>query len=137
VIGERFSEFLTSSSAWSRLGLSGARRAYVDWFNRKAKHYHFDSPERWQSRLERAGLRVRRWRYYLSERATHAMHWSHYVSRPHLLFRKVTGRWVPFPGLMDRPFWVRRLLPYVDEPEPAAGSCIAFECVRSGAPALE
>jgi SAM-dependent methyltransferase len=131
VIGEHFPDYLTSAPAWSRGGLGRARRTYVDWFNRKAVHHHFDSPERWQERFKRAGLRVRRWRYYLSERATHAMHWSHYVSLPHLLFRRLTGRWVPFPGLMDRPFWVRRLLPYTDEPEPASGSCIAFECVRS------
>jgi len=128
VVGERFSELLTDARAWSRLGLSGAHRAYLDWFNRKSVHYHFDPPEVWIRRFERAGFRVESWRYYLSPRAAHAFHWSHYISLPHLLARRVTGRWVPFPALTDRPFWIRRFLPYVEEPEPAEGSCIAFLC---------
>ena len=130
VIGEHFPEFLTSPRVWSRWGLGRARKAYVGWFNRKAVHHHFDSPERWSERFERTGLRVRRWRYYLSETATRAMHRSHYWSLPHLVLRRLTGRWVPFPGLFDRPSRIKRLLRYVDEPEPLRGSCIAFECER-------
>ena len=130
VVGERFSEFLTEEKAWRRLGLSGARRAYVHWFNRKSVHYRFDPPRIWRERFEKVGFQVLRWRYYLSARAARAFHRAHYVSLPHLAARKLTGRWVPFPGWMDRPFWWRRLARYVDEPEPSAGSCIAFVCAR-------
>jgi len=130
VIGDRFREFLTDAGAWRRLGLSSLHRAYVDWFNRKAVHFHFDSPETWRARFEAAGLEVVRWRYYMSAAATRAFHRSHYVSLPHLLSRQLTGRWVPVPALTDNAFWVRRLTRWVDEPEPNPGSCIAFVCRR-------
>lgn len=130
VIGERFSEYLTDASAWSRLGLSAAHRAYLAWFNRKSVHHHFDPPKKWKQRFEGAGLAVRRWRYYLSPAAARAFHWSHYLSLPHLLARKLTGRWVPFPTLTDNAFWARRFRPHVEEPEPSSGSCIAFVCER-------
>ena len=130
VIGERFREFLTDEAAWRRVGLSAAHRRYVEWFNRKAVHFHFDSPEVWRRRFEAAGLEVVSWRYYMSAMATRAFHRSHYVSLPHLLARKLTGRWVPVPALMDNSFWVRRLSRWVDEPEPKPGSCIAFVCRR-------
>lgn len=131
VIGERFSEFLTDARAWRRLGLAAAHRAYLDWFNRKSVHFHFDPPDVWRNRFERVGLEVQRWRYYLSPGAARVFHRSHYVSLPHLAAKSLTGRWVPFPSLMDNRFWVRRLSRWVDEPEPKAGSCIAFVCARS------
>ena len=130
VIGERFSEFLTDARAWRRLGLGAVHRAYLAWFNRKSVHFHFDSPATWRSRFERAGFDVVRWRYYLSPRAAHAFHWSHYVSLPHLVAKRATGRWVPFPRLTDNAFWVRRLRRHTEEQEPEAGSCIAFVCTR-------
>jgi SAM-dependent methyltransferase len=131
VVGQHFSEFLTDARAWRRLGLSRAHRAYVDWFNRKSVHFRFDPPEVWKARFEGGGLRVLWWRYYLSPRAARAFHRSHYVSLPHLVSRKLTGRWVLFPALTDNAFWVRRLRRYTDEPAPEAGSCIAFVCARS------
>ena len=137
VVGENFSEFLTSARAWRRLGLGRAHRAYIDWFNRKSVHYRFDPPPVWKSRFERAGLEVRSWRYYLSPAAARAFHRSHYVSLPHLAARKLTGRWVPLPALMDNAFWVRRLSRYTDEAEPPAGSCIAFVCARKPDPPVK
>ena len=128
VVGENFDEFLTDAHAWSRVGLSGARRAYLEWFNRKAVHYRWDPPETWIRRFERAGFEVESWKYYMSLRATRAFHRAHYVSIPHLIARGLTGRWVPWPALFDRPFWIRRYLRYVEEPAPTAGSCIAFVC---------
>ena len=75
-------------------------------------HFHFDSPAVWKERFERVGLEVRRWRYYLSPAAAHAFHRSHYVSLPHLLSKKLTGRWVPFPALTDNDFWIRPALAF-------------------------
>ncbi len=137
VVGEHFSEFLTSARAWGRFGLGRARLAYLDWFNRKSVHYRWDAPPVWKERFERVGLIVRRWRYYLSPAAARAFHRSHYVSLPHLVARKLTGRWVPVPALMDNAFWVRRLSPYTEEPEPPAGSCIAFVCSRRPDPPVK
>ncbi len=137
VIGERFSEFLTDARAWRRLGLKRLHRAYLDWFNRKSVHFHFDSPAVWKDRFEKAGLEVVRWRYYLSPAAARVFHRSHYVSLPHLVAKKLTGRWVPFPALTDNAFWVRRLARYAGEPEPPAGSCIAFVCARRSDPPVK
>ncbi len=131
VISEHFSEFLTDGRAWARLGLSRAHAAYLDWFNRKSIHLHFDSPATWRARFEGAGLDVRRWRYYLSPAAARAFHRAHYLSLPHLAARKLTGRWIPLPAHMDNSFWVARLRRWVEELEPPAGSCIAFVCERS------
>ena len=130
VIGDRFNALSVPERPWKRLGLGRLRQAYLAWFDRKARHLHFDSPERWQERLERAGLKVRSWRYYASPEASSAMHLGHYWSLPHLVFRTLTGKWVPFPSLMDNSFLVRRLIDYVEEKEPAIGSCIAFVCER-------
>jgi SAM-dependent methyltransferase len=130
VIGDRFSELLTDAAAWQRWGLAGAHRAYLDWYNRNAAHFHFDSPAVWTARFERAGLAVKSWRYYLSPEATRMMHRDHYLSLPHLAARKLTGRWVPFPALTDTAFWVQRFGRLAEEPTPEVGSCIAFTCTR-------
>jgi SAM-dependent methyltransferase len=130
VICDQFSALFIPAKPWARFGLGRLREIYVDWFNRKARHFHFDSPESWRARLERAGFEVRRWRYYSSPQASRAAHRSHYASLPLLLFRKVTGRWVPFPNFMTRPFFLRRFARYVDEPEPKPGACAAFFCER-------
>jgi SAM-dependent methyltransferase len=130
VIGHLFRELLTDERAWRRLGLSAAHHAYLEWFNRKAAHFHFDSPGRWTERFEKAGFEVRSWRYYLSPAATRRMHRDHYWSLPHLVARKVTGRWVPFPSLTDNAFFVRRYGSLAEEPAPAEGACIAFVCTK-------
>ena len=130
VIGHRFRELLTDERTWRRLGLSAAHRAYVGWFNRKAAHFHFDSPRQWTERFERAGLEVRNWRYYMSAEATRRMHRDHYWSLPHLVARKVTGRWVPFPSLTDNALFVRSYRRLAEEPAPAEGACIAFVCSK-------
>jgi SAM-dependent methyltransferase len=137
VIGEHFSEFLTDERAWRRLGLAGAHRAYLEWFNKKSVHFHFDSPDVWKRRFERVGLDVRRWRYYLSPAAARSFHRSHYVSLPHLVAKRLTGSWVPLPSLTDNRFWVGRFSRWVDEPEPKAGSCIAFVCTRRADPPVK
>ena len=84
----------------------------------------------WTARFERAGLAVKSWRYYLSPEATRVMHRDHYLSLPHLVARKLTGRWVPFPALTDTAFWVQRFGRLAEEPAPEVGSCIAFTCTR-------
>ena len=130
LISHAFSRLLTNERAWARLGLQRFHAAYLDWFNRKSVHHHFDPPEVWRGRFESAGLAVRRWRYYVSPGAARAFHRAHYVSLPHLVARKLTGRWVPVPALADNAFWRARYRRWVDEPEPEIGSCIAFVCER-------
>jgi len=127
VIGDRFSEYLTDARAWRRWGLARAHRAYLAWFNRKSV------PSVWTGRFARAGLEVQRWRYYVSPATAKRFHRSHYVSLPHLVAKKLFGRWVPFPILTDNAFWIRRFRPLVEETEPDTGSCIAFLCLRRAA----
>jgi SAM-dependent methyltransferase len=95
VVGDHFNDLLTDERAWARLGLARAHRAYIDWFNRKSVHYRWDSPDTWRRRFERVGFQVESWRYYLSPAAARTFHRAHYVSLPHLIARRLTGRWVP------------------------------------------
>lgn len=131
LISDSFSQLLTDERAWTRLGLARLQAAYLDWFNRKSVHYHFDPPQMWKERFEAKGLHVKSWRYYVSPEAARVFHRAHYVSLPHLLARRITGRWVPFPALTDNAFWVGRFRRFVDEPPPERGSCIAFLCERA------
>jgi SAM-dependent methyltransferase len=131
VIGDRFSDLFIPPAPWARVGLGRLREAYVRWFNRKARHFHFDSPAEWTERFKRAGLMVERWRYYSSPEASAAAHRNHYWSLPLLLSRRLTGRWVPLPEWVERPFSMRRFIRFVDEPEPKIGACIAFLCRRT------
>jgi len=130
LISESFSRLLTDERAWARLGLGWLHAKYVDWFNRKSIHFHFDPPAVWKARFEAAGFSVRRWRYYVSPEAARVFHRAHYVSLPHLVARRLTGRWVPLPALADNAFWIRHYERFVDEPEPEVGSCIAFLCEK-------
>jgi SAM-dependent methyltransferase len=131
LISESFSRLLTDERAWRRWGFARLHAAYLDWFNRKSVHFHFDPPQTWRQRFENVGLTVRRWRYYVSPEAARVFHRAHYVSLPHLVARGLTGRWVPFPALTDNAFWVARYRRFVDEPPPETGSCIAFVCERA------
>jgi glycosyltransferase involved in cell wall biosynthesis/SAM-dependent methyltransferase len=95
---DRFADMLLGASLLGGLGLGRAAKAYGEWFNRRSRHYHTDSPETWLRRLEELGLRVERWQYYLTPRAHRAFDAAHYLGLPRLLCRRLTGRWTPLPN---------------------------------------
>jgi len=109
---------------------------YARFFNRISRHHHCDGAQVWRARLTRAGLDLERAWYYFSPRALRALELGHYLGLPNLLYKRLTGRWVPFPSrrnpcLRALEAWLR---PIYDEPPPAVGAYI-FCVARKPAPA--
>ncbi len=131
VPSHRFAEMLFGSTVARRLGLCGLGRAYGDWFNRKARHYHCDPPETWMARLEAAGFAVDRWQYYLSHAALQAIDLAHYYGVPSLVCNQALGRWNVAQGSWNYVvpnLWLRR---YYEEPAPNPGGYIFFAAVKT------
>ncbi|MDH7488405.1 MAG: class I SAM-dependent methyltransferase [Anaerolineae bacterium] len=126
-----FADMLFGSTTCKRLGLHRLGRAYGAWFNRKARHYHCDSPEKWVARLDDAGFAVERWQYYLSHAALQAIDLAHYYGLPSLFWNKVLGRWNIVRGHWNYvvpELWLRR---YYEEPAPNPGGYIFFAATKT------
>ena len=126
---EHFGDFLLVSTVLRRLGAHRLASAYGRFFNRISYHFHVDPPEVWKARLAAVGLDVVDQQYYFSPQAHRAFDLCHYLGVAHLVSRKWSGRWVPFP-VMATPFerWLRR---YYEEPLPqAVGAYQYIRCVR-------
>ncbi|MGH2355572.1 MAG: class I SAM-dependent methyltransferase [Chloroflexota bacterium] len=105
VPSERFADSLFWPQTLRRAGLAGWAEAYGRWFNRLSRHYHTYSRDEWMQRLEQAGLRVQTWTSYLQPDAMGFFDLSHYYGVPTLVSKRLTGRWILWPGK-------RRYLPW-------------------------
>lgn len=85
---------LSVSSFFDRIGLRFLGNAYRAFFNRISRHYHCDSPEVWEERLNRAGFRIERWWHYFSPRSLHVLEWGHYFGLPSLILHFLMRRWI-------------------------------------------
>lgn len=121
---EHFADMLLGATLLRRLGLRRSASRYGDFFNRISFHHHVYPPEEWRRRVEAVGLTVTAQQYYFSERAHHAFDAAHYLGVPHLVSRKLTGRWVPHRS-WAWPFerWFRR---YDAEPTDLATGAYQF-----------
>lgn len=122
---EMFGEFLLGSTIFRALGLQRLNRAYGDFFNRISHHHHIYSPAVWRARLAAVGLDVEEQTYYFSAAAHRRFDLSHYLGVPHLISKRLFGRWVLFDG--QRRWFDRWLRPFYEEPLPQAG---AYQFVR-------
>jgi len=97
---------------------------YRRWFNRIARHYHCDGPQRWRERLAAAGLILERWWYYFSPRALRALELGHYLGVPNLINRALFKRWVLFPSQRNPTLRLVEavLRPIYEEPLPEVGA---------------
>jgi glycosyltransferase involved in cell wall biosynthesis/SAM-dependent methyltransferase len=132
VPSHRFGEMLFFAALARRMGFAGLGNAYARWFNRRSIHIHLDSPEVWINRLARHGFRVNRWEYYVSAAGLRAFDLAHYLSLPHLLSRKLTGKWVSFPLSPAIPFLHRWLKPYANAVPEGEGPYIFFSAQKTG-----
>jgi SAM-dependent methyltransferase len=126
---EHFEALLLGSTVLRRLRLSRGSARYGRFFDRISHHHHVHDRDEWERRLAAVGLRVVEHHQYFSPRAHRAFDASHYLGVPHLLARKVTGRWVLHP-LMARPYerWLRR---YYEEPlHQTIGAYQFVRCVK-------
>jgi len=129
-----YERFLLGSSVLRSLGLSSLSRAYGRFMTRISYHYHYHGPEEWQRRLAACGLQVREWQYYFSPAAHRLFDLSHYLSAHSLLVRRLTGRWILFPGKPGARLQ-RALLNWVYEEENVAeGAYIQMACVKETSP---
>jgi len=89
----RFAEGLGGAVLLDHLRLPALARGYRDWFNRLSRHFHLDTAEDWQARLNAAGFGVVHHEYYLAPSAMFWFDLMHYLSLPNLVARKCLGRW--------------------------------------------
>lgn len=109
VVGERFADSLFWPQALRRLGLESAARAYGRWFNRISYHFNTLSKAEWTARLGEAGFHVEKWTSYLRPDAMRVFDLSHYYGAPTLLTKRLTGRWILWPGKRAFVPWERAL----------------------------
>jgi SAM-dependent methyltransferase len=121
---EHFADDLLGPTLLRRLRLRRAAEAYGRWFNRISVHHHVYPPAEWERRLAAAGLALVDHQYYFSAPATRAFEACHWLGVPHLVSRKLTGRWVPH-RFFARPFecWLAK---YYEEPIPQPGGAYQF-----------
>jgi SAM-dependent methyltransferase len=105
VPSEHFSTSLFWARLCRRLGLPAAGAAYERWFRRISTAYHTYNLEGWLRRLRTAGLRPETWTSYLGPDAMSFFDLSHYYGAPTLVSKRLTGRWILWPGK-------RRYLPW-------------------------
>ncbi len=127
---EHFGHYLLGNTAMHQAGLPALGEAYARWFDGISDHYHRLSPSEWQEKLGAVGLAVKHWHYYFPEEAHHVFDVAHYLGAPTVLFRKLTGRWVPHPALY-RPIagWLRQYAEQGGEPV-EAGAYLFFVCEK-------
>jgi len=109
VPSERFADSLFWPQALRAVGLHGPAAAYGRWFNVISRHFHTYSQEGWTARLEAAGLTVTRWTSYLRPDAMAIFDLSHYYGVPTLVSKRLTGRWILWPGKRKYLPWERGL----------------------------
>ena len=84
---------LSVGQALDKLSLHKLADMYRSFFNRISRHYHCDSPEVWQKRLEEAGFTLEKHWSYFPPKAIRLFEWGHYFGLPSLIWRRLTGRW--------------------------------------------
>jgi YYY domain-containing protein len=136
VPSERFAESLFWSRTLWRLGWHDQAAAYGRWFNRISYHYHTYSRDEWIGRLRQAGLTVQSWTSYLSPDAMGFFDLSHYYGAPTLLSKRLTGRWILWPGksrLLPWEHWLeRRLEQFASQIAVPDGAYYFFTATKDG-----
>lgn len=130
----RFLDHLSIASALDRVGLHGPAGAYRSFFNRISRHYHWDSPQVWQERLDQAGFEVIRYWHYFPPKALQTLEWGHYLGLPSLVARKLTGKWILVPQHWNLAPVERLVRPlYTADPVCDNGVCTFYIAKRKGA----
>ncbi len=130
VPSHRFAEMLLGSTVLRVLGCQRWARAYGDWFNQHSRHFHTDDPATWLTRLTRHGFTVEHWEYYMSPAGHRVFDLAHYLSVPHLMSHKLTGKWVIFPYRLVNVLFERWLRPYYEAKPVGEGAYLFFQARR-------
>ena len=114
----RLNDELGITRALERAGAGTAADRYRTAFARIQRHHHMYEPEGWRARLEAAGLAVDASVGYMSARAARRFDLMHATGVPNLVWRRLTGRWVPSPLASRLVIKERLLAPLVAEHDP-------------------
>ena len=113
VPNHRWREKLWGQKFFGRLGMKTLARRYEQFFNKISRHVNLDSPEVWTDRLKQAGFANVESFNYFPEKALHILERGHMGGLPNLVWKKIFGKWVLFPGRKN-PFsrfkMIRRLV---------------------------
>lgn len=114
----RLNDELGGTRALEAIGAAAVADRYRRFFARIQRHHHMYEPDEWRIRLEAAGLTVDTSVGYMSARAARRFDLMHVTGVPNLVWRKLTGRWVPgaFPSRLA--LKERLLAPLVAEHDP-------------------
>ena len=113
VPSDRFADLLFWPRVLRAVGAERPAAAYARWFNHVSRHFHTYSREGWTRRLEQAGFQVEEWTGYLGADAMAVCDLSHYYGAPTLVSKRLTGRWILWPGkdaVLPWEHWLARLL---------------------------
>ncbi len=109
VPSDQFAGSLFWSRTLARIGFPSAGAAYGKWFNRISLHFHTYNRDGWQDRLQEAGFKVEKWTSYLLPDVMALFDLSHYYGVPTLVTKRLTGRWILWPGKWRYFPWERAL----------------------------
>jgi len=98
VPNHQFLSTLSLGKFFDKLKLPGFANAYRRFFNRISRHYHCDSPEIWQDRLEKAGFTIEEWWHYFPPEALHTLEWGHFFGVPSWVSKSLFGKWILAPA---------------------------------------
>lgn len=112
VPNHQFLPSLSVGQALDKIGLRFLADRYRSFFNRISRHYHCDSPETWQKRLEEAGFSVENWWHYFPPQALKVLEWGHYWGVPTLLPHLLLKRWLWIPSRWNLALTERIIRPY-------------------------
>jgi len=98
VPNHRFLNTLSLGVFFDKLKLAAFANAYRRFFNRISRHYHCDSPEIWQDRLEKAGFEIVEWWHYFPPAALHTLEWGHFFGIPSWVSKALFGKWILAPA---------------------------------------
>lgn len=122
VPNQNFLPTLSIGRGLDKIGLRRLGDLYRAYFNKISRHYHCDTPEIWQTRLEAHGFKLETWWHYFSPQALSALEWGHYFGLPSLLCRVMFGRWILVPTRWNLFITERFLRKYVNSPEHPQGA---------------
>lgn len=94
VPNQRFLDTLSIGRWLDRIGLKGLAGAYRRFFNRISRHYHCDSYQVWENRLEKYGFRIESWWDYFPPPALRVLEWGHFFGVPAWFSKLLFGRWI-------------------------------------------
>jgi SAM-dependent methyltransferase len=92
-----FTQNLSIALVLNKLRMFKAAIWYQGFFNKISRHYHPDSVEKWNSRLEKAGFSIiRSWNYFPA-RSLSVLEWGHVFGIPSWVNKKLFGKWILIP----------------------------------------